>query len=1049
MKEPFYKRKTVTFILAFLGSVFVFLLFFPFLFKDKLQLELQKLLDEQLQSEVHFSEVGVTFFRHFPSLTITVDELFIAGSAPFDHDTLLYTKELDLGVNIPSLFSDNYQVDELYLNEAVIKILRDNKGLSNFDVLKPSSNSTATDTSAGSLDLEIEGFFLKNSHFLYQDTSLDMICEARGINYQGGGDLADDVLSLGSDIEIREFRLIYEDFPIFDRNRVTASLQTLINTESTELTFVRNELKINELPVNFVGKLEFLEGGYDMNFVLESFNAQLKDMFSLVPPDLMPGYGETTIRGTGDIVGSFQGLYLPAEDQMPALVMNLQVRDGYLEHAAASTPIENLQLSMNVMVPKLDPDLTRVDIDSVGFLLGEGFLKGNIHVAEFNPMKLDSDLEAKLDLALLNEALGTEAIDFKGNLNLNLTSRGFFVTSRDPKSLREPKYITSSIPVFSFSAGLSDGYFKWADLPEAIKDISLEVNVGTPDSLPEHIGIDFKKIHFQVLDQITDGYLTYNKNLEQAVDGEIKSSFDLADIPKFYPLDSGFQLKGLVNMSLLAKGNLDKEQKTIPIVDAELSLADGYIQTPYHPEAISDLSVLVKVKSSSTSYSDLGVEIEPIQFTFANNPFILTANLENLEDIRYDLSSKGRLDLGELSRVFGETDMTVNGYLITDLNLKGTQSDAINGRIQNLQNQGTIDIEKILVSTQLLPEPLRLEKGKLEFNQDKISFENFLFGYENNEITANGHLNNYMGFLTISDELLKGNLEFSSQFIDLDDFAFFGESNEVEIDSIGEVSGVIVPPLNMDVTVKATVDSLKFGELSLKNFYGEINTKPGVLSLNKTSFEIVGASVEMTGRYMASTPFAANFDYQISAKEFDIHRAYEEIPLFREMASFAEYATGQASLTYEIAGRLDANMEPVLPSIKGEGVLGLKAIKLKGFKLMNSIAKETENNELEDPELNDVEIYTSIANNLMTIPRTRMRIAGFRPRFEGQVSLDGDMSIGFRLGLPPLGIFGIPIKITGNAEDYNMQVGKVSKEDELEEVLDQEDEKPAEITQNK
>jgi hypothetical protein len=31
------------------------------------------------------------------------------------------------------------------------------------------------------------------------------------------------------------------------------------------------------------------------------------------------------------------------------------------------------------------------------------------------------------------------------------------------------------------------------------------------------------------------------------------------------------------------------------------------------------------------------------------------------------------------------------------------------------------------------------------------------------------------------------------------------------------------------------------------------------------------------------------------------------------------------------------------------------------------------------------------------------------------------MSIAFRLGFPPLGIFGIPIKITGNAEDYKIQ----------------------------
>ncbi|WP_339864145.1 AsmA-like C-terminal region-containing protein [uncultured Algoriphagus sp.] len=1037
MKEPFYKRKAVKFILGFLGLLLIFLLTFPLLFKDKLQLELQKLLDEQLQTEVHFSEVGVTFFSHFPSLTITMDELFIAGSAPFEQDTLLYTKQLDLGVNIPSLFSDNYKVDELYLNEAVIKILRDNKGLSNFDILTPSSDSTAADTSSGNLELEIEGFFLKNSHFLYQDTSLDMICEARGIDYKGGGDLADDILSLGSDLEIQEFRLIYEHFAIFDRNRVSASLQTLINTESTELTFVRNELKINELPVNFVGKLEFLEGGYDMNFVLESFDANLKDMLSVIPPDLMPDYGKTEIRGKGDIVGSFQGLYLPDEKQMPALVMNLQVRDGYLEHKSASTPIENLRLSLNVMVPKLDPDLTRIDVDSIGFSLGEGFLKGNMHLAEFNRMKLNSDLEAKLDLGLLNEALGTASVDFRGILDLNLKSRGFYITSKDPKSLREPKYITSSIPVFSLSAGLSDGYFKWAELPEAIKDISIDLSISTPDSLPEHIGVDFKKIHFQVLDQVTDGYLAYNLNLDQAVDGKIKSAFNLADIPKFYPLDSGYQLRGIINMDLMAKGNFDESQKTIPIIDANFSLKDGYIQTPYHPEAIKDLSMVLTMKSSSTSYSDLKFEVEPIQFNFANNPFTLTANLENLDDIRYDLNSKGRLELGELYQVFGPTDMSVDGYLITDVTLKGLQSDAMNGRIQNLQNQGTIEVEKISVRTQLLPQPLRLEKGNLEFNQDKISFENFLFGYEKNEIKADGYLSNYMGYLTSPDQLLKGNLEFTSSFINLDDFAFFGESNEVEIDSLGEVSGVIVPPLNMDVTVKAKVDSMKFGELRLHNFDGEINTKPGQLTLNKTRFEIIGATVEMTGTYMASTPYSANFDYQINAKEFDIHRAYEEIPLFREMASFAEYASGQASLNYELAGRLDANMEPVLPSITGEGTLGLKAIKLKGFKLMNSIAKETENNELEDPDLNDVEIYTSIANNLMTIPRTKMRIAGFRPRFEGQVSLDGDMSIGFRLGLPPLGIFGIPIKITGNAEDYNMQVGKVSKEDELEEVIDE------------
>ncbi len=39
------------------------------------------------------------------------------------------------------------------------------------------------------------------------------------------------------------------------------------------------------------------------------------------------------------------------------------------------------------------------------------------------------------------------------------------------------------------------------------------------------------------------------------------------------------------------------------------------------------------------------------------------------------------------------------------------------------------------------------------------------------------------------------------------------------------------------------------------------------------------------------------------------------------MINATEYAQGVASLDYKLSGRLDANMDPILPSIKGSGVL--------------------------------------------------------------------------------------------------------------------------------
>jgi AsmA protein len=63
-----------------------------------------------------------------------------------------------------------------------------------------------------------------------------------------------------------------------------------------------------------------------------------------------------------------------------------------------------------------------------------------------------------------------------------------------------------------------------------------------------------------------------------------------------------------------------------------------------------------------------------------------------------------------------------------------------------------------------------------------------------------------------------------------------------------------------------------------------------------------------------------------------------------------------------------------------------------------------------------------------------MKIMGFRPRLEGQATLDGKLNLNFRLGLPPFGIIGIPMTITGTMENPKVEMRKGKEEDELEET---------------
>jgi AsmA protein len=152
------------------------------------------------------------------------------------------------------------------------------------------------------------------------------------------------------------------------------------------------------------------------------------------------------------------------------------------------------------------------------------------------------------------------------------------------------------------------------------------------------------------------------------------------------------------------------------------------------------------------------------------------------------------------------------------------------------------------------------------------------------------------------------------------------------------------------------------------------------------------------------------------------------------MASAAEKAQGTISLEYKLKGRLNANMEPVYPSLVGNGIVSVKDIKIHGMKMFDAVANKTSHDGIKNPELSKVEIKSSIKNNIITLERFKFKFAGFRPRIEGTTSLDGRLNIKMRLGLPPLGIIGIPMTITGNKDNPKVKIGQ--KSDDLQETED-------------
>jgi AsmA protein len=193
----------------------------------------------------------------------------------------------------------------------------------------------------------------------------------------------------------------------------------------------------------------------------------------------------------------------------------------------------------------------------------------------------------------------------------------------------------------------------------------------------------------------------------------------------------------------------------------------------------------------------------------------------------------------------------------------------------------------------------------------------------------------------------------------------------------------------------------------------------------------------MDGLYGNTSATRDFFEYHILAKDFDVKRAYNEVKLFHDLAPSAAKAQGIISIDYNLKGRLNADMYPIYPSLSGGGVLSVKNVKLKGLKLFNAVSSKTEKQDIKDPDLSKIDFKTTIKNNLITLERVKFKTSGFRIRLEGQTSFDGKINLKMRLGLPPLGIIGIPMRVTGSSENPNIKLGKSDK-DELVETEDKE-----------
>jgi len=886
-----------------IGIAALLLLMFvlPLVFPGTIEQQVKKVANKSLDSRVNFSRSKLSFFTHFPSLTVSLDDLSLTGSAPYRNETLLKAKQVAFGINLFKLiFSNEVKIDKLYVSEAFINVKVNANGEANYNIYI-SPKDQPKDTTEEGTAIKLERIDFKNCHIKYRDRSAKILIDAYGFNYLGKGDLSAEVFDLRTDAAIDSVDFYYDRVPYLKKKFLSADLITRINTNALSFILQKNELRINELPLEFTGLFTILRDGYKIDIDAASKNTTVRDLLSVLPRQFGSWAEQTKVEGDADLTFRFKGRYNAAKKQQPDLHFGLQINDGSVAYKQAKVPLTEFKMDLAGSLPSLDPEQLKINLNALQFKVGKkDYFNAKLISEGLTEMKLKAAIKGSLDLKALDEAMGLQAFDMRGSLKTDIAADGTF-------------------------------------------------------------------------------------------------SADKMLFPK-------------------TKGGI--------------SLKNGWLKTKYYPNPITNITFVASVINNLGTFEGLQVAVTPASFVFEGNPVYVNAKVSDYEDVAYDARIKGELNVGKIYKVFAREGLDVSGYAKADLSLQGSESYATKGQYDKLNNKGTILLKNIKTTSELFPKAFFIREGLFRFKNEKMFFEKFRADYGQSDFALNGYLLNTINYFLQSNGTLSGNFYLQSKLINVDEFMALQEGENTDRkpqlqdakEDHPKMSGVVVLPKNLNVALAAHANKVQYNGLVLNALSGKLGLSAGQFTMDNVGFNLIGCHVGIDARYKDESAITANFDAQLRAKDFDVQRAYKEIPMFHDMATAAEKAQGIVSLDYAIKGDLDGNMAPIYESLAGGGTINLREVQVTGLKLFSTVSEKTGQSGIDNPEMKGINITTHIDNNVIHIDPFTFGVSGFRPTIKGATSFSGLLDLRIRLGLPPGGLIGIPIVVTGTHTDPKIKV---------------------------
>ncbi|HYC86323.1 MAG TPA: hypothetical protein VEB86_13915, partial [Chryseosolibacter sp.] len=961
------KRLFVGFLTVF--AVFAALLFIPSLFKEQVSDILKAEINDRLHADVSFDEADINLWRSFPRFTFTLDNFVVAGKDEFKGDTLVRTRELHIVISsYRLLFFNEIEVTDLTLTEPEIHLLIHKNQLANFDILN------AADTTAGDeheVKLGFESMSVEHANFFYDDRASGIQVSGEDVTLHGSGEMKGNVLALSLDASTKGFSTSYDQQSVISDKSVALNMKMSYDFNTGLLQIPENSLQVNHLALNLTGSYRNKGDDHFVDVQFASADSEFKDLLSL-SNTLFADFRKMKVDGHFHLDGFVKGVYNSARGISPSFHVNMKVAEGMVKYDHLPSSLNNIQF--HLLAENRDSlfQNTVFDVKTFSINIGNNPFTGSMVIRGLRDCYIKSDIVASINLKDLALIYPMDSVSMSGQLDFELRAEGKY-----DGAVKQFATLASAaelaVPSFSLALNLTDGTFKYDHLPQAIEGVNFHMRAKNTRGVLDNTSMSIERLEAKLGGHPVRGFVHVDGIRNPRINSELKASLDFADLGKFLPLDA-LKLQGLFELEMKVSGEMNDSLKRAPMIDANLNLANGYVESPGYPAPIEKTHLVIEAINQSGKLKDTRLNIDTLTYTIGDESFFVKGVISDLEKYNYDLQMKGIIYLDKLVKILGLDNVAMGGEIDVDLQTAGNYPDLVARRYHKLPTDGQVLMKNVAFRSESVPHGLKITQGHLYFTNEKIMLDTLhgLLGESAFNIT--GHLYNYMAYIFAREEKIRGDLLFESDYFNINEL--LRSEKTTRNDTAHHHVEAFELPANIEFTFDTDITNLVYKNLNVNNLQGELQLKDGVLLMRNTTFETLDADFMLSGSYDTRDKAHPAFDVKLKIQELDINKAHNALVTVQAIAPAAEDTYGVFSVDYALKGELLPNLYPVFTSVSGGGTIRIREAKINGMKVFKHISGMTKKEELLNPDLKDIVMETSVQRGVFYVKPFSMKLAG-------------------------------------------------------------------------